>query len=76
MIDAPLNAVAPVTPPEIAPIVQLKVAPDALLLSAILVVPPLQMVVGLTVVTSGEGLTVTTMLVGIPGHELAVGVTI
>ena len=56
--------------------VQLKVAPATLLLSAILVVAPLQMVVELDVVTFGVGLTVTTMLVGIPGHELAVEVTI
>jgi len=75
-IVAPLDAVAPITPPVIVPMVQLKMAPVTLLLSAILVVVPLQMVVGLAVVTFGVGLTVTTMLVGIPGHELAVGVTI
>jgi hypothetical protein len=60
----------------IAPIVQLKVAPATLLLSAILVVAPLQIVSVLDVVTLGVGLTVTTKLVGAPGHELAVGVTI
>ena len=52
-----------------------KVAPATLLAKAILVVAPLQIVVGLTVVTFGVGLTVTTMFVGLPGHELAVGVT-
>ena len=72
----PLDTVAPVNPPVIVPMVQLKVAPATLLLSAILVVAPLQMVVELDVVTFGVGLTVTTMLVGIPGHELAVEVTI
>jgi hypothetical protein len=74
MVD-PLEAVAPVTPPVIGPMVQAKVAPVTLLLNAILVVDALQMVVGLTVDTLGVGLTVTTMLAGIPEHELAVGVT-
>jgi hypothetical protein len=36
----------------------------------------LQIVVGLTVVTFGTGLTVTTMLVALPEQEFAVGVTI
>jgi hypothetical protein len=72
----PLEPDAPVTPPVIAPIVQLKVAPPTLLVKDILVDAPLQIVVGLTVDTSGVGFTVTTMLVGLPGHELAVGVTI
>jgi len=53
-----------------------KVVPATLLLNAILVVAPLQIVVGLAVVTFGVGLTVTIKLVGLPGHELAVGVTI
>ena len=75
-IVAPLDTVAPVTPPVIAPMVQLKVAPATLLVSAILVVPPLQIVVELAVVTFGVGLTVTTKFVALPGHELAVGVTI
>jgi len=75
-IVAPLDAVAPVTPPVIAPMVQLKVAPVTLLARAMLVAVALQIVRGLAVVTFGVGLTVTTMLVGIPGHELAVGVTI
>jgi len=72
----PDAAVAPVIPPFIVPIVQPKVVPVTLLVSEIFVVPPLQMVVGLTVVTFGVGLTVTTILTGVPGQELAVGVTI
>jgi hypothetical protein len=72
----PLDPVAPVTPPVIGPMVQAKVAPATLLLNTILVVAPLHMVVALAVVTFGIGLTVTTMLAGLPEHELAVGVTI
>jgi hypothetical protein len=75
MVD-PLDAVAPVTPPVTGPMVQAKVAPVTLLLNAIPVVAPLQMVSGLTVVAFGVGLTVTTMLIELPGHEFAVGVTI
>ena len=75
-IIAPLDAVAPDIPPVIAPIVQLKVAPVTLLARVMLVAVTLQIIRGLAVVTFGVGLTVTTMLVGIPGHELAVGVTI
>jgi hypothetical protein len=72
----PLDAVAPVTPPVIVPMVQLKVAPATLLARDILVVAPLQIVSVLDVVTFGVGFTVTTKLVGAPVHELAVGVTI
>jgi hypothetical protein len=75
-IVAPLEADAPVMPPVITPIVQLKVAPVTLLAKAILVVAPLHIVNGLAVVTFGVGLTVTIKLVALPGHELAVGVTI
>jgi uncharacterized protein Usg len=72
----PFDAVAPIIPPVIVPIVQLKFAPETLLVNAILVDVALQIVVGLTVVTFGVGLTVTTILVVLPGHELATGVTI
>ena len=72
----PLDALAPVTPPVIVPIVQLKVAPVTLLFNAIFVVVPLQIVVGLAVVTSGAGFTVTTMFIGMPGQPFADGVTI
>jgi hypothetical protein len=72
----PLEAVAPVIPPVIVPMVQSNVAPETLLTKAIFVVDPLHIVVGLDVVTFGVGLTVTTMLVGLPEHELAVAVTI
>jgi len=75
-IVEPDDAIAPVIPPVIVPIVQLKVAPATLLVSAILVVSPLQIVVGLTVVTFGVGFTVTIISTGVPGHELAVGVTL
>ena len=57
IVDPP-EALAPVIPPVTGPIVQLKVAPGILLVRAILVVVALHIVVGLTVVTSGIGLTV------------------
>jgi len=41
-----------------------------------LVADPLHIVVGLVVNTSGVGLTVTTIFVATPEHELAEGVTI
>jgi hypothetical protein len=75
-IVAPEEEVAPVIPPVTAPIVQLNVVPVTLLLNAIFVVAPLQMVVGPVDVKFGAGLTVTTMVVGVPVHELAVGVTV
>ena len=73
---APLEALAPVMLPVIVPIVQLKVAPVTLLVKDMLVVAPLQIAVGLAVVTLGFGYTVTTILIGTPGQPLAVGVTI
>jgi len=54
----PLEALAPETPAETVPIVQLKVAPVTLLFSAIFVDVALHMVVALEVVTFGVGLTV------------------
>ena len=72
----PLDALAPVIPPVIVPIVQLKVVPVTLLFNVIFVAVPLQIVVGLTVVTLGFGFTVTTMFVGAPGQPFANGVTI
>lgn len=58
---APVPGVAPVIPPVIVPIVQLKVL-AAVATSAILVVPPLQMAAVLAVVTTGVGLTVTVIV--------------
>lgn len=75
-IVAPLAALAPVIPPVIVPIVQLKVAPDTLLFSAMLVLVTLQIVVEPVYVTVGVGLTVTIISTGVPEHELAVGVTL
>ena len=72
----PLDALAPVIPPVIVPIVQLKVVPVTLLFNVILVAVPLQFVVGLAVVTSGAGFIVTTMFIGVPGQPFADGVTI
>ncbi len=58
-------------------IVQLKVAPDTLELSPILVVPPLQTVpVRLLMVTEGVGLTTTEVVTGVPLQPSAVGVTV
>ena len=54
----PEEALAPVTPPVVPAIVQLNVVPATLLVSAIFVVLPLQIVVGLAVDTSGVGLIV------------------
>ena len=71
----PFDALAPVIPPVIVPIVQLKVAPETLLFNAIFVAVPLQIVVGLMVVTFGVGFTVTTMFVAFPGQPFADGVT-
>jgi len=75
-IEEPLDALAPVIPPVIVPIVQLKVVPDTLLFNTIFVVSPLHMVVGPVVVTFGAGLTVTNMFFGMPGQPFAEGVTI
>ena len=71
----PEPAVCPVTLPVTVPMVQLNVAPDGVLVSAILVVPPLQIAVGETGLTDGDGLTVWTMLTGVPVHPLSEGVT-
>ena len=65
----------PVTLPVTVPIVQLKVAPPGVLVSAILVVPPLQIAVGDTGLTDGDGFTVCTMLTGLPLQPLKDGVT-
>ena len=58
-IVKPFEALAPVIPPVIGPIVQLNEVPATLLNNAMFVVFPLQIVVGLMVVTSGSGFTVT-----------------
>ena len=54
----------------------MKVAPETLLLSRILVAVALQIVVEPADVTLGVGFTVTIMSTGVPEHELAVGVTL
>ena len=54
----PAPAACPVTVPVTVPIVQLKDAPDGVLVSAMLVVPPLQIAAGVTGLTTGVGLTV------------------
>ena len=64
----PLEALAPVIPPVIAPIVQLKVVPATLLVNAIFVVVPLQIVVGLIVETLGVGFIVTVTVKAGPGQ--------
>jgi hypothetical protein len=71
----PFDADAPVIVPVIVPTVQLNVAPETLLLNGMFVVAPLQIVVMPPAVALGAGFTVTTMFTGVPGHELAVGVT-
>jgi len=73
---APDPALAPVIPPEIAPIVQLKVlGTDAV--KAKFGADPLQIVAAFELVTAGAGLTVTVMVKGVPAHVpvVAVGVT-
>ena len=69
----PEPAVAPVMPPVMAPIVQLKVLGTEAN-KEIPVFAPLQMVTELAVVTAGAGLTVTVIAKGAPEHELAVDV--
>ena len=56
----PEPAVCPVTLPVTVPMVQLNVAPDGVLVSAMFVVPPLQIAVGETGFAVGAELTVTT----------------
>ena len=72
----PLDALAPVIPPVIVPIVQLKVAPETLLFNAIFVAVPLQIVVGLAVVTFGVGYNVTVTVNVNPVQLPDVGVTV
>jgi len=76
VIVAPLDAVAPVTPPVIAPMVQLKMAPVTLLARAMLVAVALQIVRGLAVVTFGFGLTVTVTVKDDPVQLPDVGITV
>ena len=66
----PEPAVWPVTLPVTVPMVQLKVAPDGVLVSAMFVIPPLQIAAGETGFTTGFGFTVT-VAVPLPviGHE-------
>ena len=71
----PEPAAWPVTVPVTVPIVQLKVAPDGVLVRAMLVVPPLQIAVGETGFTDGGPVTDCTMLTGAPGQPLSVPVT-
>ena len=72
----PEPAVWPVTLPVTVPMVQLKLAPPGVLVRAMLVALPLQIAVGDTGLTAGDGLTVCTMLTGVPVHPLSEGVTI
>lgn len=73
----PEPALAPVIPPVIVPIVQLKLL-GTVAESAIARFVPLQMVDVAGVDNAGVGLTVTVILNGVPAHEPAeeVGVTI
>lgn len=72
----PAPGVAPVTPPVMFPIVQVKLLPaDAV--NEIFVLVPLQIVAVVAVVTTGEGLTVTVIVKGVPTQDpvVEVGVT-
>ena len=71
----PEPAAWPVTLPVTVPIVQLKLAPPGVLVSAMFVVPPLQIAGGETGFTTGFGFTVCTMLTGALGQPLSVPVT-
>ena len=71
----PEPAAWPVTLPVTVPIVQLNVAPDGVLVRAMLVALPLQIAVGDTGLTDGVGFTVCTMLTGVPVQPLSDGVT-
>ena len=66
-IVAPEPAVAPVMPPEIAPMVQEKLL-GALAVSAILVFVPLQIAFVAALVTAGVGFTVTVIVNGVPAQ--------
>lgn len=72
----PELALAPLIPPVIVPIVQVKVLAKVAV-KPIFVVVPLQMVAVFTVVTAGAGLTVTVIVKGVPAQDpaIAVGVT-
>src|SRR5258707_14125988 len=73
----PDEALAPVIPPVIVPIVQLKLL-ATLAVKLMLGPVPLQIVFALAVVTIGVGFTVTVIVYGAPGHDpvVEVGVTI
>ena len=71
----PEPAVWPVTVPVTVPIVQLKLAPDGVLVRAMFVIPPLQIAVGDTGLTDGGPVTDCTMLTGALGQPLKVAVT-
>jgi len=74
----PAPALAPVTPPVMAPIVHEKVL-ITLAVKVIFGPVPLQMLTAGALVTTGLGLTVTVIVKGVPGQEeppIAVGVTI
>ena len=77
MIVLPEPALAPVIPPVIVPMVQLKVL-AALDVRLILVEVPLQMDFVAALVTAGRGFTVTVIVKGLPAQEpvVEVGVTI
>lgn len=74
---APEPAMAPVIPPVIVPMIQVKLL-GLEAVNAILGLVPLQMVKVFAVKTTGVGLTVTVIVYGVPEHEpvVAVGVTI
>ena len=71
----PEPAVCPVTLPVTVPMVQSNVAPDGVLVRAMLVVPPLQIAAGDTGLTEGGPVTDCTMLTGALGQPLSVPVT-
>jgi hypothetical protein len=75
-IVKPFEALAPEIPPVTGPIVQLKVL-GVLAVNAILGPVPLHVLAVAAVVTTGVGLTVTSILYGVPAHDpvVEVGVT-
>jgi len=76
LIVLPDASLAPVIPPVIVPTVHAKLL-GALAVNAIFGPVPLQVLAVLAVVTTGVGLTVTTILYGLPIHDpvVEVGVT-
>ena len=72
----PDPAAWPVTLPVTVPMVQLKVAPDGVLVRAMFVAPPLQIAAGETGLTDGGPVTDCTMLTGALGQPFNVAVTI